>query len=417
MKRILLISLPYKPNYMRNARCDFVSWCGAQWWPMLLGYCGAYLGSKGYQVKILDAQAYNMTGREVNVELEVFHPDYICIYPGDESFEFDLRVAQVWRQRYPNTKLIGPFYALNANRYKDPGIEGGLEDGVLSWIEGKVDPGKPIVGRHLSGPELDEIPFVSEFFLRHLKYQYYHTPSEPYPFVDILTGRGCEWGKCTFCLWPKTYKQDYTERSMLNVMQEIEFIEKRTPFKSVMIEDDTFSQERGWDFSCKKILWHLKIPWSCLVRANIDYCTLLKMKDANCLNLHVGYESGNPGTLLKVNKGISIAQMEDFTDDAKRVGLKIHGDFMIGIDETEEEVMNTINWACKLKPDTAQFQIYIPYFEQSNWDPERLKAFGRYAYRKFYVNFHGVKAIARQFLKPKILYESINSVFFKIGRR
>jgi radical SAM superfamily enzyme YgiQ (UPF0313 family) len=141
------------------------------------------------------------------------------------------------------------------------------------------------------------------------------------------------------------------------------------------------------------------------------------MKDANCLNLHVGYESGNSSTLLKVNKGISIAQLEEFTENAKRTGLGLHGDFMIGIDETEEEIRRTIDWACKLAPDTAQFQIYIPYFEQSNWDPERLKALGRHAYRKFYVSFHGVKAIARQFLKPKILYESINSVFFKIGRR
>jgi radical SAM superfamily enzyme YgiQ (UPF0313 family) len=417
MKKVLLISLPYKPNYMRNARCDFVSWSGTQWYPMLLGYLGAYLESKGYQVKILDAQAYNMTGREVNIELEVFHPDYICIYAGDESFPFDLRVAQIWRQRYPNTKLIGPFYSLNSNKYKEAGIEGGLEDGVLSWIEGKVDPVNPIIGRHLTGLELDGIPFASEFFLKHLKYQYYHTPSEPYPFVDILTSRGCFWGKCSFCLWPRTYKQGYTERSLLNVMREIEFIEKRTPFKSIMIEDDSFSAERAWCFSNEKILWGLKIPWSCLVRANIEYFILLKMKQANCLNLHVGYESANPQTLLKVNKGISVAQMEEFTGDAKRAGLKIHGDFLLGIDETEEEVKNTIDWACKLKPDTAQFQIYIPYFEKCHWDPEKLKVLGRYAYRKFYVSFHGLKAISRQFLKPKILYESINAVFFKVGKR
>ena len=55
--RILLLSPPYLPEYMRNARCDFVSLSATQWYPILVGYCGAYLEGQGHEVKLVDAPA------------------------------------------------------------------------------------------------------------------------------------------------------------------------------------------------------------------------------------------------------------------------------------------------------------------------------------------------------------------------
>ena len=412
MKKILLLSPFYKPHYMRNARCDFVSWSGTNWYPMQLGYLGAFLESKKYMVKIIDAQAYGYNDYQVGQFLWMYMPDYVVIYAGNDSFEVDMAIAKkIENMAGCPTKLVGPFYKLNRGKYHVAGIDGCLETGVLDWIEGRTDPEKPVTGAHLSSEEMDKIPFVSDFFMKHLEPKYYRTPSEPWPFVDIMTGRGCEWGKCTFCLWPRTYKAGYTARSMENVIVEVANIEKAGFYKSIMIEDDTFPEDRIRKFCELKLEIGLKIPWSCLVRANLNNKTLKLMKRAGCLNLHVGYESGNLDTLIRIKKGITPAEMRLFTLEAKAAGLQIHGDFMVGIDSTVAQIRNTIRWACKLRPYTAQFQVYIPYFGDKTYlSKERLEKLARYAYRRFYSNPASWPAVIKQVAKPSILRESVKTI-------
>ena len=199
---------------------------------------------------------------------------------------------------------------------------------------------------------------------------------------------------------------------MLNVIEEVEKIENGRKFKSIMLQDDTFTESRAIEFSDLKLRGGLEIPWSCYTRANMPSDALRLMKRAGCLNLHVGYESGSDMTLRKVCKGLSRQRMEIFTEEAKKAKLRIHGDFLIGIDETEDDIIRTVEWACKLSPDTAQFQVYVPYFERAGEIPRaRLEELARIAYRKFYSRPSAWPAVARQILKPEVLRASIRSVF------
>jgi radical SAM superfamily enzyme YgiQ (UPF0313 family) len=384
---------------------------GTQWWPIQLGYLGAFLESKGYTVKLLDAQSYDMNDYNAGTIVSRFNPGWIVVYAGNESFQCDLAYAKFLNKNVCPTKLAGPFYALHALDVSIPGIRGELEKGVLAWIEGKANADNIITGHPLTSDELNDIPFVSDFFSLQLDPKYYRTPSEPWPFVDIMTGRGCEWGNCTFCLWPKVYKKGYAVRSIANVIEEVAKIEESKKFKSIMIQDDTFTEERAMKFSDLKIGCDLRIPWSCYTRANLNVNTMRLMKAAGCLNLHVGYESGNESTLRKICKGIAKDRMEAFTRHAKAVGLRIHGDFLIGIDETEDDIIRTVEWACKLSPDTAQFQVYIPYDGTETAIPkERLMQMAKIAYRKFYSRPEAWPAVARQILKPEVLKASIKTV-------
>lgn len=196
---------------------------------------------------------------------------------------------------------------------------------------------------------------------------------------------------------------------MQKVIEEITYIQETKFYKSIMIQDDTFPENRIMEFCERKMAW--KIPWSCYVRPNItDYKLLKKMKQAGCLNLHVGYESASRETLKRVKKGILPGEMEHFTHRAKQAGLRIHGDFLIGVDETTGQILRTIDWACKLNPDTAQFQIYIPYFEKPIHQKEWLVKLARYAYRKFYRRPHTWPTVIKQTLKPSILRESVKTI-------
>ncbi|MDI6756983.1 MAG: radical SAM protein [Endomicrobiia bacterium] len=429
-KKILLLSPPYVAEYMRNARCDFVSLSATQWYPLLLGYCGAYLEGKGYDVKLIDAPADYLTHAATEKIALEYRPDLIVLYTGRMSEENDISFGEALKEKLNcDCVIAGPFASinpentLNASKTIDKLIVGEFDRAVADVAAGLKYAGiknlaykqngvvsKNPLRPYMTGEELDAIPFVSRFFKKHVDIYRYKTSSELYPFMDIFTGRGCQWGLCTFCLWVHTYirGRTYNLRSIENVIEEFRAIETEMPMiRSVMIQDDTFTEERAADFCEAKLKAGIKLPWSCYARANMSYDVLKLMKKSGCRNLHVGYESAAPEVLKRIKKGVTVEQMTKFTADAKRAGLGIHGDFAIGFPgETVESVKKTINWAYEMNPHTAQFQIIIPFpgtalyaeMSKNGWlnndgQPDmpqlsnaEIRNLARAAYRKFYLS-------------------------------
>jgi radical SAM superfamily enzyme YgiQ (UPF0313 family) len=428
--RILLLSPPYLPEYMRNARCDFVSLSATQWYPILLGYCGAFLEGRGYEVKLVDAPANHLNHQQTRNIVKEYRPHLLILYTGLKSEDNDLEFGDSLLEELDcEGCIVGPFAGIHPDKILektqviDKLVLGEFEYPVAEIAEGKKNteiknlvykehshirhnPMRP----NLSGVKLDDIPFVSRFFRDQVDIRRYKTPSESYPFLDIMTGRGCVWGHCTYCLWVHTYIQGsvYNQRSLDNVVEELRFIESdMKQVRSVMIQDDTFTEMRAEAFSEAKLAAGIRLPWSCYSRGNLSFATMALMKKAGCRNLHVGYESASPRILKRVKKGVTIEQMTRFTADAKRAGLRIHGDFAIGFaGETEEEARQTIQWACQLRPDTAQFQLMIPFpgtpyfkdLEANGWlnangqpnmpwfSNENIRLMAKKAYRRFYLS-------------------------------
>jgi len=448
MKRVALLSLPYLPDYMRNARCDFVSLSHTQWYPIWLGFLGSFLEKRDYQIKFIDAPAASLNFKDVEKILQNFKPEFLIVYTGRLSENTDIKLTEKLMKRFNcQSVLVGPYFSINpqktlkkSNKIKY-GIQGEFEYPVLELLQAKkpstiknlvykkTDRGRisanPIRS-YLTTKQLDEIPFISEFFSRHIDFKNYKTPSEFYPFIDIMTGRGCVWGKCTYCLWVQSFIKGcvYNLRSINNVIKEFKFIQEKLPqIKSVMIQDDTFAGGRAYQLSKAIIKHHIKLPWSCYARANLNLKTMKLMRKAGCLNLHVGYESGDNKVLSNVKKGLTREQMEKFTLDAHKAGLSIHADFAFGFPgETKESIENTIAWAKKLKPDTAQFQLMIPFKgtkfykdlkkngNLKNNEPNfkqlsanEIRQYAKKAYREFYFSWHYLKRILKNPIQHFVL--------------
>ena len=93
-----------------------------------------------------------------------------------------------------------------------------------------------------------------------------------------------------------------------------------------------------------------------------DYDTLKAMKEAGCRLLIVGYESGDQQILKNIKKGATIDMAQRFTANCKKLGLVIHGDFIIGLPgETRESIRKTIDFAKRLDTETIQVSIAHPY--------------------------------------------------------
>ncbi|NLO92540.1 MAG: radical SAM protein [Elusimicrobia bacterium] len=458
-----LVSPPFVKDYMRNARCDFVSLSGTQWYPILLGQCGAWLEKRGVEVLFIDAPAQGLSFEETEVRVKAFEPDWIVFYSGrlsegsDAAFSNRLCAATGARGVF-----VGPYASINPEATLSKldavkfVVDGEFEHPVAELLEGR-DPAQignllwrgedGTIRRNPRRPplqraELDAIPFVSAFFKKHLDVKTYRALSEPYPYMDILTGRGCKWGLCSYCLWVHTFARGpvYNTRSIENVIEEMRFIEKELPqVRSLMIQDDTFTQDRITEFCHARLKAGLKLPWSCYCRADLSAETLQLMKRAGALNLHVGFESADDGILKNVRKGLTRERMTRFAVDARSAGLRLHGDFALGFPgETRETAQATIDWALQIRPHTAQFQLMIPfpgtpfhdYLAQRGWldkngypsypdlSSAELESISKRAYRRFYLHpAYFAQMLAHPFetvfSRIGVYFKAVPAVFWK----
>ena len=86
------------------------------------------------------------------------------------------------------------------------------------------------------------------------------------------------------------------------------------------------------------------------------------MKEANCRLLITGFESGNDDILKRIRKGITVEDIRQFAEDARRAGLLVHGDFIIGLPgETHETIRNTKKLIGEIKPDILQVSVASPF--------------------------------------------------------
>jgi radical SAM superfamily enzyme YgiQ (UPF0313 family) len=135
------------------------------------------------------------------------------------------------------------------------------------------------------------------------------------------------------------------------------------PFvKEYFFDDDTFNIQKARTVELCAKLKPLKLTWSCTSRVTTDYETLKAMKEAGCRLLIVGFESGDAQILKNIKKGATLERARQFTKDAHKLGLVIHGDFILGLPgETRETIQNTIAFAKELDVETIQVSVAHAY--------------------------------------------------------
>lgn len=377
--KVLLLNPPYTKHFIRSARWAAGSISGSNWYPIWLAYCTGLLEKHGHEAKLIDSL---VEGHSVEKVLQLagdLSPELTVVYVSTASLKSDVRVAELIKELTGSRiVLVGPWCGvdpdmiINSSKAIDAIALYEFDYTILEMAEGAAlkdikglwwRNGGQIIKNSARPPvtaeQLNEFPFVTDVYRRHLNIRKYFQAPQLFPFVDLFTGRSCAWGKCTFCLWPFTMTKGapYRKRRIENVMDEIRFIKKELSYvREVFLQDDTLPADRANEFSKALLDNKIKITWSCYARANLDHETLKNMKAAGCRGLHVGYESSDPKILKLMNKGVTPEEMERFTEAAYALGFIIHADFIIGLPgETVDTIKATIKWAKKLKVHSYQF--------------------------------------------------------------
>jgi radical SAM superfamily enzyme YgiQ (UPF0313 family) len=104
------------------------------------------------------------------------------------------------------------------------------------------------------------------------------------------------------------------------------------------------------------------MTWSCNAKANVPYRTLEIMKANGLRLLLVGYESGDDQILHNIKKGLRTDIARRFTADCRKLGILIHGTFILGLPgETAATIEKTIEFAKQINPHTIQVSLAAPY--------------------------------------------------------
>jgi len=340
-----------------------------------LGYLGAVLEKNQYEVDVIDCQVLKLSYEEFKSELSKRQPDIVGITSTTLTYKPGLQIAKIAKEVCPNclTVIGGPHVTFwdNEALQECPSLDVIVrKEGEYTLLElvQKVEAGKSFGdvlgityrkdGEIVRTPDrpyiedLDSLPFPA----RHL------WPMERLrEYEDILylaASRGCVFW-CEFCATVRMHGRKFRMRSPKNIVDELEFLHKTYGVNKFTFCDDAFTvdQARIGEL-CREIIDRkLKIRWNCGTR--VDMVTrelLVKMKEAGCISVWFGVESGSQQVLDAMKKGISTEQTIQVLGWVRELRLKPVPNVMLGFPgETKETAWKTIKFVEKISPDEVGF--------------------------------------------------------------
>jgi hopanoid biosynthesis associated radical SAM protein HpnJ len=402
------------------------------WYPTWLAQPAALVPGS----RVLDAPADELT---VEQSLAIARGyDLVIMHTSTPSFPTDARFAELLKEANPSIRIglvgaktmVDPDGSLQATTavdfvcreefdYTCKDVADGLP---LEDINGlsyrRADGG---IVHNLPRPmieNMDDLPFVAPVYQRDLKIDNYFIGYLKHPYVSFYTGRGCR-SKCTFCLWPQTVGgHRYRVRSAQSVIEEVKWIKENMPnVQEIMFDDDTFTDTSNLPRveAIARGMGELGMTWSCNAKANVPYNTLKVMKDNGLRLLLVGYESGDDDILHNIKKGLRTDIARRFTADCRKLGVVIHGTFILGLPgETTHTIEKTIEFAKEINPHTIQVSLAAPYPGTALYKQALAEGWLQETEAQHLVNEKGVQlaAISYPHLSKEQIYHSME-VFYK----
>src|SRR5258705_529554 len=317
------------------------------WYPVWLTYpAGMIPGSR-----LLDASPHKVNWQQTIQICKDY--EFLILFTSTVGLESDVKLIRKIKEVNPGMRIafvgptghIKPDETLNASADIDFVTRGEFDHSVVEYAHGK--PLSEILGvsyrkdgkivhnalrPQLHTEELDALPFATDTYKRDLEIERYNVPFLLHPYVSFYTTRGCP-ALCTFCMWPQTISgHAWRTRSTENVAREVkQTLEHFPQMKEIFFDDDTFNirKDRVLDLSAK--FKPLKFQWSSTARVHSDYETVKAMADGGARLFIVGFESGDAQILKNIKKGATLEMARNFMKNCRKVGIRVHGDFIIGL--------------------------------------------------------------------------------------
>jgi len=415
--------------------------------PLGLAYIAAVLKKEGIEVKILEANAFNLNHDQIKKAIINYAPEFVGITSTTSLIEEAHEIALLCNKSIK--VIIGGIHASsmpeetlrNFSRF-DYLIRREGEYTMLELIQKKnlskikglsYRKGKKIINNPERGfnIKLDDLPFPARELLPMNKY--FSAGSKKNPSDYILSSRGCPY-QCIFCADHLVHGKQFRFRSPENIILEVEELYKRGVRDWDFVDDNfTLFIERVNKFCDLMIEKGLnkKMSWRCSNGIRVDrinFDLLKKMKKAGCYMVSLGIESGNEQILKNMKKDINLEKVRNAVKLCKKVGIETRGLFMLGnLGDNEKTMNDTIKFAKSLDLETATFHITIPFPNTDYWKiikkegkiyPKNYRdyiAYGNVIFQHGELNEKLLKDMQKKayrefYFRPKIIFKSIKHI-------
>ena len=353
--------------------------------PLGIAYMAGVLQENNIDVEILDASAEDMDFKDVEKELLKRKPDLVALTALTPTIGRALETAQVVKETLPDSIVVMGGYHPTFNFIEtledenvDIVIRGEGEYIMLNLVQALenqsslhdvkgivfedknskeivVNPEAPLI------QDLDELPFPALNLLPMKKYRLLDMDTH---MTTMITTRGCPM-QCSFCSSAAKKKKKIRERSVENIVDEIEYLKTNYDIDTIAFMDDTFTlKKRKVMAICDEILKrNIEIMWGWTSRVDtLDEKLLKKMKEAGCITIFIGVESADQQQLDNMCKNTTIAKIENAFKIAHKLKIRTIASVALGMPGDTKEIMNkTVKFVHKLKPNYAIYSLATPY--------------------------------------------------------
>ncbi|MHB8809651.1 MAG: B12-binding domain-containing radical SAM protein [Desulfobulbaceae bacterium] len=356
------------------------------WQPLGTLSVAASLKQAGHEVEFLNGAF--LSREEILRKVKAASPDFIGLYATTFGWPKAQDTARDLRTILPEVFITvgGPYpmvlqeKCLQQCQWIDGVVTG---EGEITAVElvGNLAAGLPLAGvlglafrdgeRISKNPprpllrDLDTLPFPARELLG-APDRYIPAPAtyKRKPVAVIMTSRGCN-RKCIYCFqMDKSRKSGIRYRSIGNVLAEIELCLTQG-YREIKFIDETLAADYGRAMELAREIKArgLNFSWFASACVNqVDRPLLQAFKEAGCWAILMGAESGVQKNLNTIRKGITLDQIRRAVRTAREVGIKVFTPFLFGIPgETFAEGLKTIEFACELNPDVANFHSLTPF--------------------------------------------------------
>jgi anaerobic magnesium-protoporphyrin IX monomethyl ester cyclase len=354
-----------------------------------LAYISAVLKANGFEVLVIDASFDGLSFNQVAARIMEFKPVILGFTAMTHEIVHVAEVAKKLKEKLPIAitviggahATVAPFQTLTEFPVFDIAVIGEGEETFKEIIKAldencndihhlteTISPERLTLIRGIawrSGQKVkinEKRPFISELDL--LPFPNYDHLTRKIHVYPLFSSRGCP-NNCLFCC--RIMGNKIRVRSPKNVVDEIKYALERFMPEKFDFADETFTfpKERSIEI-CDLIInqgLNQKIKWKAQSRVTLVNQKLFeKMKQAGCIAVDFGVESGNSETLKTIRKGITLDDALKAVQAAKKAGLKTGSYFILGHPyETMASALDTVNFASKLNTDSVSFGIMVPY--------------------------------------------------------
>ena len=328
-----------------------------------------YVKKKGEKVPILYfaylAAIFRDQGHPVEIAVnKVLDADLVLFHGSMIDYKNEVAWAERVRREKPRAQIgfLGPFPTFRPNIFLphcDFIIAGEVEEAGYRLARGET-----LKGVVKSEPikDLDTRPFPAWEYFPVKEYSYLPALRET-PFLVVLSSRGCVYS-CDYCPYPVNYK--WRERSVDNVLDELEYLVQKFKIKAVLFRDPLFSinRRRARQIAEGIIERKLNIKWVCETRMDLLNEDLIEIFYRSGLRvINVGVESSDETVLKKIDRiPIPVEQQERMIRYCDKLGIRVTTFFVLGLPEdSAAKIRESVEYAKRLNPHAAMFYMATPF--------------------------------------------------------